>query len=122
MRVGFVGIGTMGRHMAANLQAGGHDLVVHDVRPAIYIFTCVHQDRETAIEYAVARLGATYAQDFRTKAGRYTLVGTPADCRARLAEYVDAGARTVFFASACPDEHVVENQRLLVEEIIPTFR
>ena len=33
MRVGFVGIGTMGRHMAANLQAGGHDLVVHDVRP-----------------------------------------------------------------------------------------
>ena len=23
----------MGRHMAANLQAGGHDLVVHDVRP-----------------------------------------------------------------------------------------
>lgn len=32
MRVGFIGIGTMGRHMAANLQAGGYDLVVHDVR------------------------------------------------------------------------------------------
>jgi 3-hydroxyisobutyrate dehydrogenase len=28
-----VGLGTMGRHMAANLRAGGHDLVVHDVRP-----------------------------------------------------------------------------------------
>jgi 3-hydroxyisobutyrate dehydrogenase len=32
MRVGFIGVGTMGRHMAANLQAGGHDLVVHDAR------------------------------------------------------------------------------------------
>jgi len=93
-----------------------------EVRPAIYIFTCVHADRDTAIDYAVARLGATYAQDFRAKAGRYTLVGTPEDCRARLAEYVDAGARTVFFASACPDDHVAENQRLLVDEVIPAFR
>lgn len=33
MKVGFVGLGTMGRHMAANLQAAGYDLVVHDVRP-----------------------------------------------------------------------------------------
>jgi probable F420-dependent oxidoreductase len=92
------------------------------VRTALYIFTCVHPDRDTAIDYAVARLGSTYAQDFRTKAGRYTLVGTPADCRARLAEYVDAGARTVFFASACPDEHLAENQRLLVDEVMPAFR
>ena len=75
-----------------------------------------------ATEYAVSQLGATYAQDFRTKAGKYTLVGTPADCRARLAEYVDAGARMVFFASACPDTHVAENQRLIVEEIMPAFR
>ncbi|MEA3214825.1 MAG: 3-hydroxyisobutyrate dehydrogenase, partial [Acidimicrobiia bacterium] len=33
MKVGFIGLGTMGRHMAANLQAGGYELVVHDVRP-----------------------------------------------------------------------------------------
>jgi 3-hydroxyisobutyrate dehydrogenase-like beta-hydroxyacid dehydrogenase len=32
MRIGFIGLGTMGRHMAANLQKGGHDLAVHDVR------------------------------------------------------------------------------------------
>jgi 3-hydroxyisobutyrate dehydrogenase-like beta-hydroxyacid dehydrogenase len=31
MKVGFIGLGTMGRHMANNLRAGGHDLVVHDV-------------------------------------------------------------------------------------------
>jgi 3-hydroxyisobutyrate dehydrogenase-like beta-hydroxyacid dehydrogenase len=32
MKVGFIGLGTMGRHMAANLQKAGHELVVHDVR------------------------------------------------------------------------------------------
>jgi 3-hydroxyisobutyrate dehydrogenase-like beta-hydroxyacid dehydrogenase len=32
MQVGFIGLGTMGAHMAACLQAAGHSLVVHDVR------------------------------------------------------------------------------------------
>ncbi len=32
MRIGFIGVGTMGRHMAANLTKAGHALVVHDVR------------------------------------------------------------------------------------------
>lgn len=33
MRVGFIGLGTMGGAMAANVLAAGHDLVVHDLRP-----------------------------------------------------------------------------------------
>ena len=32
MNVGFIGLGTMGRHMASNLIKGGHKLVVHDIR------------------------------------------------------------------------------------------
>ncbi len=32
MRVAFIGLGTMGGRMVANLQKAGHDLVVHDVR------------------------------------------------------------------------------------------
>jgi 3-hydroxyisobutyrate dehydrogenase-like beta-hydroxyacid dehydrogenase len=32
MKIGFIGLGTMGRHMAANLQKAGHELVVHDAR------------------------------------------------------------------------------------------
>jgi 3-hydroxyisobutyrate dehydrogenase len=32
MRIGFIGLGTMGRHMANNLIKAGHELVVHDVR------------------------------------------------------------------------------------------
>ncbi len=33
-RIAFVGLGTMGRHMAANLVAAGHELVACDVDPA----------------------------------------------------------------------------------------
>ncbi len=32
MKVGFIGLGTMGNFMAGNLQKGGYKLVVHDVR------------------------------------------------------------------------------------------
>jgi 3-hydroxyisobutyrate dehydrogenase len=32
MRIAFIGLGNMGRHMAANLQKAGHEIVVHDVR------------------------------------------------------------------------------------------
>lgn len=32
MRIAFIGLGNMGRHMAANLQRAGHELVLHDVR------------------------------------------------------------------------------------------
>ncbi len=31
MKIGFIGLGAMGRGMAANLQKAGHDLVVHDL-------------------------------------------------------------------------------------------
>lgn len=34
MQLGFIGLGTMGASMAANLQKAGHHLVVHDVRRA----------------------------------------------------------------------------------------
>ena len=34
MQIGFIGLGTMGASMAANLQTAGYDLVVHDVRRA----------------------------------------------------------------------------------------
>lgn len=32
MRIGFIGLGTMGHHMVAHLQEAGHELVVYDVR------------------------------------------------------------------------------------------
>jgi 3-hydroxyisobutyrate dehydrogenase-like beta-hydroxyacid dehydrogenase len=32
MKIGFIGLGTMGAFMAANLQKAGYALVIHDVR------------------------------------------------------------------------------------------
>src|SRR6185312_6966038 len=34
MKIGFIGLGMMGKGMAANLQKAGHQLVVHDIRRA----------------------------------------------------------------------------------------
>jgi 3-hydroxyisobutyrate dehydrogenase len=34
MKLGFIGLGTMGKHMASNLQKAGHELVVNDARAA----------------------------------------------------------------------------------------
>jgi 3-hydroxyisobutyrate dehydrogenase len=48
MRIGFIGLGAMGRHMAASLQRAGHDLRVHDLR------------REAAAEHVAA--GARWAE------------------------------------------------------------
>ena len=35
MRVGFVGLGSLGRHLAASLVRAGHDVVVHDLDRAV---------------------------------------------------------------------------------------
>ncbi len=32
MQIGFIGLGTMGQHMALNVLKGGYQLVVHDIR------------------------------------------------------------------------------------------
>lgn len=62
MNVGFIGLGTMGRHMASNLQKGGHKLVVYDVR------------REAAEPHLKA--GATWAASPRAVAEAADIVFT----------------------------------------------
>jgi 3-hydroxyisobutyrate dehydrogenase-like beta-hydroxyacid dehydrogenase len=48
MKIGFIGLGAMGRHMAARLQSAGHRLFVHDLR------------RENAASHVAA--GAVWAE------------------------------------------------------------
>ena len=62
MKVGFIGLGTMGRHMASNLMKGGHQLVVNDVR------------REAAAPHLQA--GATWADTPRAVAEATEVVFT----------------------------------------------
>jgi 3-hydroxyisobutyrate dehydrogenase-like beta-hydroxyacid dehydrogenase len=62
MKVGFIGVGTMGRHMASNLMKGGYELVVNDVR------------REAAAPHLKA--GATWADTPRAVAAATEVVFT----------------------------------------------
>ena len=101
-------------------QEYGRD--VESFQPGVFIFTATHADGDTGREMAANRLGKQYAQDFSKLIGKYALAGTPEECRKRLQEYIDAGAKTVILPSACPADYIDENTRLIGEEIIPAFR
>jgi 3-hydroxyisobutyrate dehydrogenase-like beta-hydroxyacid dehydrogenase len=62
MPIGFIGLGTMGTHMAGHLQKAGHALVVHDLR------------KQAAAPHLAA--GATWADTPRAVAERSDLIFT----------------------------------------------
>ena len=62
MRIGFIGVGFMGRHMARNLLNGGHELTLFDIR------------REAAEE--LLALGAEWADSPRAVAEACAVVFT----------------------------------------------
>ncbi|MER5437678.1 NAD(P)-dependent oxidoreductase [Streptomyces sp. NPDC002790] len=62
MKLGFIGLGTMGRGMALNLRRAGHDLVVHDL----------NRSSGTPLEEA----GATWADSVAELAGSVDVVFT----------------------------------------------
>jgi alkanesulfonate monooxygenase SsuD/methylene tetrahydromethanopterin reductase-like flavin-dependent oxidoreductase (luciferase family) len=101
-------------------KEAGRDM--SNFRPGLFIFASVYPDRDMARDQAAKALGGTYSQDFSKIAGRYTLYGNPDDCRKRLKEYVDAGARTVLVSWACRQEDIGQNMKLMAEEIAPAFR
>lgn len=92
------------------------------VKPGLFIFFAVHEDRAQAIRMASDRLSVQYNQDFSKLVGRYALAGNPQDCIDRLQEYMDAGAGTIMLNSACPGDYMVENERLLAAEVLPALR
>ena len=101
-------------------EEAGKDM--SNFRPGLFIFTSVYPDRDKALKQAAAMLGRGYAQDFSKIAGRYTLAGTPDDCRKRIKEYIDAGVRTFVITWACRPEDVRQNMKLMAEEIATAFR
>lgn len=88
----------------------------------MYIFSAVHEDKDTAVKYAADRLSVQYAMDFSRRVHRFALAGDPATCQSRLQEYVDAGASMVFVSSACPQEYIDRNIEMLAKDVIPAFR
>ena len=92
------------------------------VKPGLFLFFAVHEDRATGTKMATDRLSLQYNQDFSSLVGKYAIAGNPDDCIARLREYIDAGARTIILNSACPGEYVEENERLLAQAVLPALR
>ncbi len=83
-----------------------------DFQAGLYIFGALHEDGERALKMAADRLSTQYAQDFSQLVHKYALAGNPDQVRARLTEYIDAGARFIFFSAACPDDYVDKNLEL----------
>jgi probable F420-dependent oxidoreductase len=106
--------------IAAFGREAGRDM--SGFRNGLFIFASVYPDRKEAEEVAARSLGKNYAQDFSKIAGRYVLYGTPEDCRKRLGEYVDAGARSVIFSWACRHDDIERNMETIAKEVIPAFR
>jgi probable F420-dependent oxidoreductase len=101
-------------------KEAGRDL--SHFRPGLFIFASVYPDRDEAREQAARALGKNYAQDFSKIAGRYALYGNPDDCRKRLKEYVDAGARTILVSWACRQNDIEQNMKLVADEVAPAFK
>jgi 3-hydroxyisobutyrate dehydrogenase len=80
MRVGFIGLGTMGGSMALNAQKGGHTLVVHDMR------------KETATRHvdAGARWADTVAEVGRSSEVVLTSLPGPKEVEAVADALIDA--------------------------------
>jgi probable F420-dependent oxidoreductase len=92
------------------------------IRPGLFIFFAVHEDRAEAVRMASERLSIQYNQDFSKLVGRYALAGNPEDCVARLEEYIEAGAQTIILNSACDADYVESNEALLASEVMPALK
>lgn len=92
------------------------------VAGGLYIFTCVHESRDRALEMANEQLSRQYNQDFSKLVSKYTISGSPDDCIEQINEYRDAGAETIIFSQGCPPDYADTNTTLIAETILPAFR
>ena len=106
------------------IRRHGEDLGrdMSDFTYGLYIFFAVHEDDDTAFRMAADKLGQQYSQDFSKLVHKYALAGDPARCKARLREYIDAGASFIFVSTACPDDYVATNLELMAREVMPALR
>ena len=95
---------------------------VSEMNYGLYIFSCVHEDGALAVKMATDRLSKQYSQDFSKIIHKYALAGNPDQCKQRLQEYIDAGARFIMLSSACTDDYLSRNQEMFAETLMPAFK
>jgi probable F420-dependent oxidoreductase len=93
-----------------------------EIKPGLFIFFAVHEDRAEAVRMATERLSKQYNQDFSSLVNRYAVAGNPEDCVSRLMEYIQAGAQTIILNSACDAGYVENNEAMLASEVLPALK
>lgn len=92
-----------------------------DVRGAVFVWGAVDADGQWARRVSTEVVGAVYAQDFSSLAGKYVPAGTPAQVTARLLEYAEAGAESVVLSPACMPADRDKVVRTFAEEVMPAL-
>jgi probable F420-dependent oxidoreductase len=89
--------------------------------PAHLTFITIGRDYETAKATWVRLLSTRYAQDFGPLAGKYGVIGTPAQCAEQLQLFVEAGCR--YFVMDSIVDLAAERTHLetIAAELIPRF-
>ena len=90
--------------------------------PAHLTFITVGKDYETAKATWVRLLSKRYAQDFGPLAGKYGVIGTPAQCAEQLQTFVDAGCRYFVMDSIVDVDEEQAHLETIAAEIVPRFR
>jgi alkanesulfonate monooxygenase SsuD/methylene tetrahydromethanopterin reductase-like flavin-dependent oxidoreductase (luciferase family) len=83
------------------------------------LFTVVDDDVETARATAARFLTRQYNQPFDELVRKYCLLGPPAACLERLAEFVAAGVRTFVIYFTVPAERLRDQLERFGTEIVP---
>jgi probable F420-dependent oxidoreductase len=87
--------------------------------PAHLLFTVVDDDPETARVAAARHLTRQYNQPFDELARKYCLLGPPAACLERLAQFEAAGVRTFVVHFTVPVERILEQLERFGTEVLP---
>jgi probable F420-dependent oxidoreductase len=90
--------------------------------PAHMAFITLGRDYETAKATWVRLLSKQYAQDFGPLAGKYGVIGTPAQCAEQLHPFVEAGCRYFVFNSVVDAPEERAHLETIAAEVIPRFR
>jgi len=90
--------------------------------PAHLTFITVGKDYETARATWVRILSTRYAQDFGPLAGKYGVIGTPAQCAEQLQRFVEAGCRYFVMDSIVDVPEEQAHLETIAAEIVPRVR
>jgi probable F420-dependent oxidoreductase len=85
-------------------------------------FVTVGSDHERARATWVERLSKRYAQDFGPLAGRYGVIGTPAQCAEQLQRFREAGCEYFLLNPIVDARDEREQLEVLAAEVLPRVR